>query len=511
MNLYYCETCGVRITDGESFTHLQPNDERLRRCPKHRAKGSGIGIPVAPSTPPPQSAATGHPVQSSAARIRPQRPSGSHHASAPGRPVNAGAPGGGAQSQSQITMIAGAVAAATLLGFLFMMGSSKTPAAAPVSNVESPRVSAPRPSPAPAPREVPPERHVTAIATRTPAPVPVPPAPAIVSAPETAAIPPKPQEHSAETAATSDPSPPRAETSPAKPMGFMSDDMSDIRESTAAHRLEELNAAAKDGTATPGELRARYKSFIDSYRSTKAGKAAVEQFKALPPPRADIVEGPSDGLAARWNFSETGSFVLDGSGHEIDAKLVGPTRGLDGAGHTLSFNGANDAVTFSPEPFRAISGSFAIACWAKPSAERNATPESTDGAVGINTQPYAIFPTQGGTAYGAGHAGVGFSIGTNGVSVWEHSHSYLPSVLVYGAALANWTHVVVVYNKNKPALFINGIRVKDGLTGPMTPHPSASVGGGQYGFYSGLLGDVRIYNRALTDDEVKALYDAGRH
>ena len=48
------------------------------------------------------------------------------------------------------------------------------------------------------------------------------------------------------------------------------------------------------------------------------------------------------------------------------------------------------------------------------------------------------------------NAGAGISVGTNGISVFEHGDNYLPSLLVYDVPLTGWDHVVVVYENKSP-------------------------------------------------------------
>ena len=95
-----------------------------------------------------------------------------------------------------------------------------------------------------------------------------------------------------------------------------------------------------------------------------------------------------------------------------------------------------------------------------PKAGRVATPEANTGTSGTSGQRYAIGPESGGTD---GKAGVGVSVGTNGISVFEQADNYLPSVLVWNTNLINWTHVAVVYESKQPKLYVDGLLAKTGL------------------------------------------------
>lgn len=45
-------------------------------------------------------------------------------------------------------------------------------------------------------------------------------------------------------------------------------------------------------------------------------------------------------------------------------------------------------------------------------------------------------------------------VGTNGISVYEHSSDYLPALLVHQAPILGWTHVAVVYRNKQLSLYI---------------------------------------------------------
>ena len=184
--------------------------------------------------------------------------------------------------------------------------------------------------------------------------------------------------------------------------------------------------------------------------------------------------------------------------------------------NSLSFDGENDFV--DPQAsFPDITNTFTMSMWAKPISEHEIDNESTAGGVGNAGQKYAIFPTHGGLEYGAGHAGAGISIGTNGISVYEHSNSYVPAILVHEVEITDWVHVAVVYENKTPRLYLNGNLVKTGLTSFKTVHPSAGkgdlsdaqlggFGGGQFGqeasFFQGWLDEIRFYDRALEPNEI---------
>ncbi|MCK9418061.1 MAG: hypothetical protein M0R70_01630 [Nitrospirae bacterium] len=138
-----------------------------------------------------------------------------------------------------------------------------------------------------------------------------------------------------------------------------------------------------------------------------------------------------------------------------------------------SFDGLNDYVSAGSGIVSNVSNTFTIVFWANPAASRNVTSESNSGTPGISGQRYAVAPQNGGNT----DSGAGVSIGNNGISVFEHGSSYLPSLLVHNTTLSGWNHVAVVYQNKQPKLYVNGQFVKAGLKSQRANvHPSTLFG-----------------------------------
>ena len=133
---------------------------------------------------------------------------------------------------------------------------------------------------------------------------------------------------------------------------------------------------------------------------------------------------------------------------------------------------------------------------------------------GITGQRYAIFPNQSGT-----NAGVGVSVGTNGIGVYEHGNGYLTPLLDYNfpSAVNTWIHGGCGLRGNtgdsesqlvrRPSLFINGTYIASGLTSQFGSNSVPSIGsdgpgGNNYGAWTGYLDNIRIWNGALTQLEI---------
>ena len=78
----------------------------------------------------------------------------------------------------------------------------------------------------------------------------------------------------------------------------------------------------------------------------------------------------------------------------------------------------------------------------------------------------------------------------------------------------NWYHIAATYNRSEAKIYIDGTLdattvlsdVPSTDTGPLF---LGWIGQGNTGFYNGLLDEVSIYDRALTAEEVSAIYEAG--
>ncbi len=159
-----------------------------------------------------------------------------------------------------------------------------------------------------------------------------------------------------------------------------------------------------------------------------------------------------------------------------------------------------------PEPVagkESSGGNFALAVWAKPSAETPLLEETNVGVHGVHgPRNDALFPTHGDTLGGTGCAGAGIALGQNGVCVFEHGAGYFAPVLVHAAKLTDWTHVAVVYRDGRPTLYLDGKTAREGLKSNFTVLPSIRGGGSPF---RGEIGSIEQIPRALAAAEVAEL------
>ncbi|MBS1912662.1 MAG: LamG domain-containing protein [Bacteroidetes bacterium] len=178
----------------------------------------------------------------------------------------------------------------------------------------------------------------------------------------------------------------------------------------------------------------------------------------------------------------------------------------------LACNGTTDYVVASSA--LDVTNTFTIELWVNPTTTHQIDQEVATGyQSGVKGEHYAVYPLHGTAIWGAGHAGVGISVGTNGISVYEHAADHMPAVLVYEAPIHGWTHIAVVYQDRRPTLYVNGVLARTGLASTMKyVHPSAGlvsgryvyggIGGGPFGYFAGMIDDFRVWSHARSAAEI---------
>ncbi len=171
----------------------------------------------------------------------------------------------------------------------------------------------------------------------------------------------------------------------------------------------------------------------------------------------------------------------------------------------LGFDGIDDIITHGSN--NRASNSFTMEAWFLATNTHEIDVESNTGTGGIDNQRYLFGPIN---TFVAGTATGGVSVGSNGISVYEHGPGYLPPVAVYtGSIGSSWNHVAVVYNNLLPSIYLNGVLVHTGIVGSVTTvYSPINIGAHVYGFFEGLIDEVRIWDKALSGAEVVANYTA---
>src|SRR3989338_8110966 len=220
---------------------------------------------------------------------------------------------------------------------------------------------------------------------------------------------------------------------------------------------------------TPAEIRQLYKAG-SSFHPNVPNKSTIR-----------------DGLVGHWSFdgADMGTTsARDASGNANTGWLInGAKKAIGKIGQGLSFDGVDDNV--SAVIGSVPSATFTISAWIK----LNELGREQHAAEFTGTQFYVASNNKLGTGNWGNAAG--------------------STALTKG----QWYNIVITRNSSQLLLFLNGSQ--DGSGSVLTNEPSSPFvigrfyGAGNY-WFNGLIDEVRVYNRALTQAEIKRLYNMGR-
>jgi len=210
-----------------------------------------------------------------------------------------------------------------------------------------------------------------------------------------------------------------------------------------------------------------------------------------------------DGLVAKWHFDEgSGSVLKDSSGNGNDGVIYGATWVEGKYGGALSFDGVDDYLDCGNDASLDDIAIKTLVFWVNLNTQTGSgvgshflNKGSSNGWF-ISTEPSKnrnIF-------------GQGFSITDGRWSFPQYS-------------LNKWHHIVVVYDRqsftNDPVIYVDGVSQK--VTEYSTPSGTAnsdfwnnlliSADPSFDRWVDGSIDEVRIYNRALTEEEIKEHYE----
>jgi len=209
-------------------------------------------------------------------------------------------------------------------------------------------------------------------------------------------------------------------------------------------------------------------------------------------------------LIDTWNDTNPQQTNKSNATSSGSTKPLYVTSGINGL-PALQCDGVNDVITvtsgsnYFPTAAPGITNNFTIFLVARPTTTHEIDTQSDASTTGTSGQKY-ILGAQHGAQYGSTEiAGAGISLGTNGISVYEHSGAYMPPLAVYSSnALAAASVITLDYNNKTPTIFLNGTSVLTGLTSQKTSvFPSVSFCSGNYGFFSGYIGEVIVYSKRI--------------
>ena len=166
----------------------------------------------------------------------------------------------------------------------------------------------------------------------------------------------------------------------------------------------------------------------------------------------------------------------------------------------VRFDGVDDFLGLPASP---ATNNFTIVLVARSRAAHEVDSVSIAGTGGTSGQRYFFGANHGGGV----NSGMGLSLGTNGLSVYEHGDGYMPALAVLTAPFASAIQVLGVrYLDKTPDLYWQGVAASHGLRssrGAVTA--PTTLGAGAYGAWYGDLSEMFIFTRALSEAEMVGL------
>ena len=203
-----------------------------------------------------------------------------------------------------------------------------------------------------------------------------------------------------------------------------------------------------------------------------------------------VAYATGDGRVAHWPLAAgSGNSARDAGLNGLSGTIVGATWVKGGFGTALAFSGPASTVRCGPGRALGLRDALTLSVWMRP----DRLPDGESVLLGEAAASYAI-------TYYRGRAH--FYINSGGTR--NNTRFAVP--------LGRWSHVAGTFDGKTSRLYLNGKPVSaDAHEGMGTIDTRFDVGlcpPTGHGYY-GLLDDARIYNRAVSADEVLTLYRSG--
>lgn len=209
----------------------------------------------------------------------------------------------------------------------------------------------------------------------------------------------------------------------------------------------------------------------------------------------------NNGLIACYPFDNHTNDASENGHHGTPTNI---SYGTDRFGNPLkcaSLNGTSSEITVSQAGFR--NDNYTYSAWIN-IASYPSSVSYTILSIGSNTADQFLKLTNNGVVTGLGYT----SYSSNGATTDHFEVGTLPT-------LNTWHHIVLTRTTSSLKFYVNGVLLN--TLSVTTPAAAYGTGGqfmigsrsGSYPhvqFFKGLMDDVRIYNRALTNSEINTLY-----
>ena len=229
-------------------------------------------------------------------------------------------------------------------------------------------------------------------------------------------------------------------------------------------------------------------------------------FQNLKPVSANN-NGTASGLVAYYPFTGNANDASDRKNH---GTLNGATLSVDRHGkanRSCSFDGVDDRVDITVSNTLGLNLDVTISAWVKP----------TD----FNHQdyPFIFSATQGSATRALALSGRGPVYGADKGKSHFYVNSDSPSQVLSGMLpLDEWTFIAAVYDGTQYKIYQNGALMGNDISvagGTISALDTLTIGSSLVGPvaqqpWKGDIDDVRVYNRALSEDDIRGLYVSER-
>ncbi|MBT3267997.1 LamG domain-containing protein [Candidatus Poribacteria bacterium] len=229
-------------------------------------------------------------------------------------------------------------------------------------------------------------------------------------------------------------------------------------------------------------------------RATATALTIVLALVAFGVASADIAE---EDIVGYWPLDDgSGDEAADMSGNEHHGAVTDGDWVAGRFGGGLQFNGASTFIEVLHHENLNLGDQFTLAAWAM----TNLLPQQHIGLPRKEAE-YVLHPTEGGAAYN-----LRFYVGQGGA--WA-----APVISADAVLYGDWAHIAGTYDGETVKTWIDGeVNAEGALTGDAGPTTnnlrwSNDCCGGR--MYDGVLDELAIFNRALTEDEMQALMNDG--
>lgn len=243
---------------------------------------------------------------------------------------------------------------------------------------------------------------------------------------------------------------------------------------------------------------------IQSNKKSLIRAAVLASLASAAPAWADI----DTGLAARWSFDDC--TANDSSANKNNGTTVGGLKCVTGiSGKAMQFDGSTGYITVPDSASLKPDNQWAISFWIK---------------VQDTTNTWSPIIHKGGPKQGTNFKNEVYAVWLNNTLYFEQDsagdNSGIHQLNSTKIANSKWVHYVGVIDRagHVALIFLNGKKVaeaSDSYNGFNTNNHELWIGGTEetdssYGPFQGILDDIRLYNRALTPDDIAELYNMSK-